>query len=938
MRKLLPLTVFLFLFYALAQAQKTSGSVKGTLHDSTTATGPPDATVSVIRAADSSLISFTLTNSNGYFEIKNLDTSHYVLLVSYEGFQSLKKPFAITAQQPEAIFGIIPLPRTYKTLDEVVVADRAPVRVKGDTLAFNANAFKTNKPNATAEDLLKKLPGIQVDRDGTVKAQGEEVQKVYVDGKEFFGNDPKIATKNLSADMIDEVEVYDDMSEQAKFNKIEDGSRTKAINLKLKKDRKKGVFGQVSTGYGTDERYNANLRLNFFKGATRVGVFANANNTNRLGFSTTDMMGMGNMGGGMNVNGGFGGMGGWGNMGSGNGITSSWAAGINYNDTWSKYFEVNGNYNFNHTGTDYLRKSYRQNFFTASTIIDDQQSLSSNQSDVHRSGFRITYTLKDRNSIVYTPNISLQNSENYRQDSSTSFRQKGSALYKLNENRSRVLNTGSGTNWNNNLIWRKKFAKAGRTLALTFNNTYNRSQVDGYNNTLLTNYDAAGDRLKDSAFNQQNIRNSRGDNYGASLSYTEPVGRDKIWEVNYSYSNNQNASDRETYDLNSNNDKYEFLNDSLSNEFENRNTSNRAGTNLRIVKKKYNYQLGISVQQTLLQSHNLSKASLIKQKYTNIFPNASFTYQFARSRSLRFNYRGRTNQPSVKQLQPLVDVSNPRYLRTGNPLLNQEFINNFSLNYNFFNVTKFRNLFAGVNYSNTMNKIVNSTTVIDSFGTQLTLPVNINGVYNVNGNFNIGFPIKKLQGGNFNATTRVSFNRNANLVNGTKNFIRNLNLGEDLRLNYTYKEQLDLGVTASMDYTSATYSVQAQQNNDYYTHRYSVDATYTFNKGFIVASDLDYTANTGLSQGYNQNYFMWNASVAKQLFKDKRGEVRLSVFDLLDQNISLSRTVNENYIEDVQTNVLKRFFMLSFTYNINRMGGKNMPGAVRPPGRRIMVQ
>ena len=292
MKKVLLLNALLLFICIGAKAQKVAGSVTGTLQDSATATALYDATVSIIKAQDSSLVSFTLSNSSGYFEIKNLEADQYVLLVSYQGFQSLKKPFAITVQQPHISLGKVLMQQSFTTMDEVVVTDRVPVKVRGDTLAFNADAFKVNKPNATVEDLLKKLPGMQVEKDGTVKAQGENVQKVYVDGKEFFGNDPKLATKNLSADMIAEVELYDDMSEQAKFNGIDDGSRTKAINLKLKKDKKRGVFGQVGAGYGTDERYSASARANFFKGATQVGVFANANNTNRVGFSSTDMLGV----------------------------------------------------------------------------------------------------------------------------------------------------------------------------------------------------------------------------------------------------------------------------------------------------------------------------------------------------------------------------------------------------------------------------------------------------------------------------------------------------------------------------------------------------------------------------------------------------------------------------------------------------------------------
>jgi hypothetical protein len=328
----------------------------------------------------------------------------------------------------------------------------------------------------------------------------------------------------------------------------------------------------------------------------------------------------------------------------------------------------------------------------------------------------------------------------------------------------------------------------------------------------------------------------------------------------------------------------------------------------------------------------------INQVYTNFFPTAVFNYQFARSKNLRFNYRGRTNQPSATQLQPFLDITNPNYLRQGNPNLNQEYNSNFTLNYSSFDPMRFRNLFAFVSFSNTYNKIVNSTTILDAFGKQLTMPVNTDGVFNLSGNVNVGLPIKKMQGGNFNATTRVNYNRDASIVNGAKNFTKNLTLGEDLRLNYNYKDKLDLGISTGISYTSVRYTVQKTQNTSYFTHTYSADVTYTLPKGFLIATDADYYANTGGTESFNQNFLMWNASFGKQLFKNKRGEVKLSVFDILNQNISVNRNVTENYIEDVQTNVLQRYFMLTFTYNINRMGGKSIPASGgRPGGNRTII-
>lgn len=937
MQKLL-LLFFLFCGTSLF-AQKFPGLVKGHLQEDAGQQAVADATVSVLSAKDSSLVSFTVSSGSGYFEIKNLDTGAYYLLVSLQELETLKQSFIISDSSRVVDLGKLALNKSYRTLAEVVVTDETPIKVKGDTVAYNAGAFKT-KPNATVEDLLKKLPGVQVEKDGTVKAQGESVQKIYVDGKEFFGNDPKLATKNLAADMIDQVEVYDDMSEQSKFSKIDDGSRAKAINLKLKKDKKKGVFGKANAGLGTNQRYDAGLTANYFKGATQLALIGKANNTNNVGFTVSDMMGL--FGGG-----GFGG--GGGNMmmmrGGGNlsgagsgpaGITKTASIGLNYRDVWSKKIDLTSSYFFNHAAAANTRKSFRQTFLKDATLEGDQLTQSENTNDNHRFNLNLTYVIDSMNSIIYSPNVSIQNSSANTTDTLFTGERNESAVTKLNENRTINDNSGDGINWNNNLIWRRKLGKAGRTFSANLTNTISRSNRAGQSSGQQRFY-SNGQLVRDSLYNQQYDQRNTTDNYGITLSYTEPISRDKTLELNYGYNNNATGSDRKTFAFNNVSGKFENPVDRLTNQFENNTTFNRFGTNLRITKKKYNYQLGLSLQQTTLKSDNLSTKTFIEQKYTNLFPTAAFNYNFARNKNIRFNYRGRTNQPSVTQLQPIRDVSNPPYFTEGNPDLRQEFVNNFSLSYNFFDMASFRNLFAFVTFSNTGNKIVNSTVQLP-FGNQLSRPVNVDGVYNASGTFNLGFPIKKMKGGNFNTNTRINYSRDVSLVNETKNFIRNITLGEDLRLSYNFKEKLDLSASAGVTYTSANYSIQKNRNEAYFTHLYSADLSYTFPGHFILATDVDYTANTGRSDGFNQSFTMWNASFAKQLFKSKKAELKFSVYDLLKQNQSISRTVRENYIEDVQNTVLQRFFSLSFTYNLNKMGGKNaLPPMMEKATRNIRI-
>jgi hypothetical protein len=921
-------------------AQNISGIVRGTLKDPMNEP-LPEATVSIMGIPDSSLVSFSLTTNSGYFEIKNIDGGSYYLLVSYQGFETIKKPFQITPLNTEINFNVVKMEKSYKTLSEVVVKDQPPIQVRGDTLAYNANLFKT-KPNATVEELLKKLPGVQVEKDGTVKAQGENVQKVYVDGKEFFGNDPKLATKNLSADMIDQVEVFDDVSEQSKFNKIDDGSRTKAINLKLKKDKKKGTFGRASLAYGTDERYDAGLSANFFKGATQLSLIARANNTNNVGFTISDGMGMfgsggfsglgGMSGGGMMIaRGSMGGGGGnFNGMGVGtgaSGITKTGSAGINYRDVWSPKLDITGSYFYNHANAANRRLAYRETFFIDSTITNDRQTTSENNNNNHRINLNLTYAVDSLNSIIYQPNISFQNSASYRDDSLLQYALKGNTAYELNKTRTINDNKGNGVNWTNNLIWRRKLNKIGRTLSVNLSNTLNTSDRNGYTSSTGEFYNSGGQKVRDNSFRQHNLTDNATNNYGVSVSYTEPIARNKIWEFNYAYNKNQSESDRRTNNYNFATGAYDIENSSLTNHFKSINEWNRLGTNFRVMNKKYNYQLGIAVQKILLKSNDLTKDLSLQERYTNLFPTFRFDYNFARSRSLRLNYRGRTTQPSISQLQEVIDSTNFPTIRNGNAGLNQEFSNNVSLTYNFFDMIKFRNLFAVISFNNTSNKIVDEITNKGG-GVQFIRPVNMDGIFNLTGAFNIGFPIKKMKGGNFNTNTRISYARNGNIVDGLNNYSNNLTVGEDLRLNYDYKDKLDVSVSTSINYTSARYTIKTpfNSNTSYFTHVYSTDLSYTFPQGFILSTDVDYTLNPEQGAGIDRDFTMWNASFARQFFKNKRGELKFTVYDLLDQNQSFNRTIGENYTEDVRNTALKRFFMLSFTYNLNRMAGRNMPG------------
>jgi hypothetical protein len=919
-----------------AAAQK-SGNVKGIVFDTIAKQPVSAATITVLNRSDSSLVTFTMTNSQGGFTLNKVPYGDYRLLITHISFHNVNKYFTINDTHKEIDLGNIQLSDKSKVLEEVVIeAEAPPVTLIGDTIQYNAGSFQT-KPNAVVEDLLKKMPGIQVEKDGTVKAQGQEVKKVLVDGKEFFGNDPKIATKNLPADAVDKVQVYDRQSDMAQLTGFDDGQSEKTINLKLKKDKKKGVFGKVNAGGGTDGRYEGRFNVNSFKGARQMSVIGLGNNTNAEGFSFMDMLSftgamsqLNSSGGNININisaddpmaammGG----------GNNNAINTSWAGGANYNNIIGNKMEVQSNYFFSRYNPVTDQKLHRQYVLPDSTYFYNQDSRSDNLSLTHRLNLTYDYIIDSLHSLKFTPSLSWQNS---RKKSASIYKTLSEELMQSNRGVSLNASESNGYNFSGTLLFRKKFDRRGRTFSFSLGGNLNDAEGNGELESVNQFFNKSGILVKNDSINQRSFTESDVSGYSMRAVYTEPLFKRSLMEFSVSRNETNSVSDKDTYDYNRNTEKHDQPNILLTNYYENRYATNTAGFRMRTQRKKYNYAAGVTWQNAMLEGTiNGFKDSVISKSFYNLLPNARAQYNFTRFKSLQLDYRASTAQPTVTQLQPVPDNTNPLNIKVGNPNLKQEYTHRINAHYNGVNPFRGKNFFLFSNFSFTDNRIVNYD-VIDTFGRKITTPVNVNGVYNLNNEISLGWPLRFMKA-TLNFNTGLGYSKTVQFINTERNNINNTRIDPGIEIFRNFNNKLDLSVSGGFTRNKAKYSLQSSLNNTYFTQDYGIDIGWQLPRNFYLATDFKYSITSKRSEGFNQNIPLWNASVSKLFLKYNRGEMKIRVYDLLDENLSIVRYTNSNYIEDQANKVLRRYFLLSFTYSLNKMAAN----AGGPGGRGNVI-
>ena len=890
-------------------------TIEGTIMDSTIKKPLNYATISLANAKDSSLISFTRANESGFFQIKNVPAGKFLISISYVGYQFTW--LAVKAgTTPVLSLGNIYLQNTATMSSVTVTARRPPVVINGDSIEFNSENFKT-QPNAVVEDMLKKMPGIEVDKSGGITVNGKSVSKVYVNGKEFFTGDPKMATRNLAADAVDKIQIYDRKSDQAMFTGIDDGNEETAINIKTKKDRKQSTFGKVGSGFGTPGRFDGQGNVNRINNDEQYSVIATANNVNKQNFSMGDVSnfsggGGGRGGGGVTIN--FSG-GDGGTDANSRGVAETFSLGANYSNLLN---EKKMDFNANANGSDVSRyntsNSYTQNLIPGNNFNRTSNSVSDSRNQQQRFNATIDNKVSESFSFKYTPSVSVQHNTSNSESTTSTFLPDGTPTNGTATNASSVTDA---TNISNTLLLRKKFAKKGRTISSTITQGYNESLSNGsqFTDQLFYNF---GVLTKDSILDQQNKRKSLTQSYSANFVYTEPISKKSLLEFNAYLNKNNSSTSRKVFDKNAGNNQYDLLNNRLTNEFNSEYTYAGGGMNYRLNQKKYNFSTGFSLQNAMLNGINTSVNTKIKQEFKDVLPSANFQYNFSQTQNFNFNYRTSTNQPSLTQLQPVLDQSNINNQTIGNPNLKRTYNHNINLRFFSTKILAQRNFFALLNAQIANNSIVNYDSILPTRQT-LSKPVNVNGVYRINGSVNYGFGVKKLYS-RFNFGLNGGYNNNVNYVNGTLNTTIIKSVGPSINYTFSLDEKMDLNISARHNYNITKNEVNAALNTNYVSRIYSTDLTNYLPGGLVLNQSLNYTINEGRAAGFNTAVPIWNASLSKFFMKNKRAELKLSAFDLLNRNVGVSRNVSQNQIVDQSYNVINQYFLIGFTYSLQKSG------------------
>lgn len=935
------LTVALSIISMLGFAQ--SPVIKGIVKDKTDQSNLNGATVSLLLQKDSSLISRIVTDQTGSFQFSPTAPDSFIVTVDLLNYQQYVSFFTIREMGAVKDMGNLQVDRQGKDLTAVtVVAKAAPVTQKGDTAQFSASQYKVN-PDATTEDLIKKMPGITVAKDGSVTAQGEQVRKVTIDGKDFFGDDASAALKNLPSEVVDKIQVFDRLSDQAQQTGIDDGNTVKAINIVTKSGIKNGQFGRIYAGYGTDDRYAAGGNASFFKGDRRISIVGNFNNINQQNFGSQDLLGLTSSGrGGGGGGGGRGGMGG-GGFGGGNnfsvgqaaGISKTNALGINFSNKYGEKFNLTGSYFFNQSNNSNSTTERQETFSDSVNLFQNSVGDNFTKNYNHRINLRMEYKLDSSNSFFFIPSVNFQGNNSNSFQHIENYYATGDSISNSN-----ILSDADrkGYNIRNNIMWRHNFAKKGRVLSLGFNTNFSRNTGESitdadyrfFSSTLPPVYtDSTQNRFTDNL--------SSTNSYGANIAYVEPVGKKGQLQFEYNPNIQKSKADQQTFNYDGS--KYSDFDERLSNKFDNTITTHRAGITYRYNESRdAQFSVGLNAQATTLESERVYPTQTsLKQSFADLLPNAMYRKKFDAKNSVRLFYRANVNFPSVNQLQDVYNLSSALNVSVGNPALQQSNTHFLGGGYTYTNTKKSTSLFVNFFGQTASDYITNATYIAsaDSVladgielkkGSQLTKPVNLDGYRSVRGFVTYSMPAKFIKS-TLNLSAGVNYSKLPGMVNYIKTETDNVGYNAGVVLASNISEYVDFNINYNANFNRATNSSYNRSTNSiveslnkYVNQSAGIALNLLSKKGWFIQNDVTNQSYSGLGDEFDQSYWLWNAAIGKKFLKNRVGELKLSVFDLLKQNQAITRTVDSKGILDSQSQVLQQYFMLTFTYSLKNFG------------------
>lgn len=894
--------------------------LSGTVTDKKAKEELVSATVQLLSAAGESR--YTSTDLKGNFRFENLRPGNYTLQVTYVGYKTYEQSVAIPEQKQIRV----EMQEDVRLLGEVSVQGRATrAEQRGDSLLYNAEAFQVMM-GSSAEDLLAKMPGIVVEG-GTVQAQGEQVKKVLVDGKEFFDGDVNLAIKNLPSDIIAGIEVFDKKSEQAEFTGFDDGEEVKTINIITKGGFRQGTFGELSAGYGTDNRYKANGNVNFFRDDRRISVLGMSNNVNQQNFSQEDLAGVMSSGASARGRGARGGgIPGGDNasdfmVGSMDGVSSANGVGLNYVDQWGEKWKVTGSYFFNQSDNltqQQTEREYFESVFPGMSYDEYRENSMKNWN--HRFNMKLDYQMTERTSLQFRPSLSYQHNDSYGllQGQNLTEGTADSETETSSTGKSDAYNVGA------DLMLRHRFLKEGRTLSLMLSGKMSNTDSETCTDYFNTLYGIGNVSMTDE-YSQQKRNLNRQYNLRSSLNYTEKLTDNMQLQLGYKLSYADSENDRKTYGRSAVTDLYDQLDESLSNEYRSGYLTQAGSVGLRYHAGKLNAMLGIDAQWASLAGDLVyPRPDELRHEYFSVLPSFTLRYSLDRTNSFQFRYRSKSASPSVTDLQDVIDNSNPLFLSAGNPDLDQQLSHTANLRYvktsnaghTFIAMigATLQQDYVGDSTFVAKEDSVLSPTVTLNKGSQFTRPVNLDGYYSLQSMLTYGFPVDFIRS-NVNISLSANYANVPTVFDGVESRTRELNLIPKIIIGSNISKHLDFTVSYSAGVNKLFSSLETASESDYVIHTASAKLGWTVFWGLTLRSTFNYVGYSGL-EAETEDYFLWNVSLGKKFLKSNAAEVKLEAFDVLKQNRAFTHRTGSNYYDYVSSNVLQPYAMISFTYTI----------------------